>query len=407
VTTTLQQPATVTPNATHSELLLLPTLVGFGFAFRTCLTLLWFQDDPQTGTIVAVALSFTLLIAAVLSTIGGKPSLPSEYLRTATIRWAICFLLLALFSLLWTAAPIEAAAAYWAAWATDIATIWFVLREGVAEERADAIMYGFIWGAILVALIAWFIPPTDDQRLGNEDFLHPNALGFLFSIATFMASHLARKSKIWFWPALFLATTLLRTISKSAIVAFVAAFGFYLIRDSTLSRRIKTWITILAGIIVASLGGILEAYFTDYSSTAGPETLTGRTIIWALSFEYAIKKPILGNGIYAFRFIVPPLGEFQGQQAHDDLLQQFFAFGIVGVILTVGVYWAFFRQIRTTPPSPIKSLAGTILLFSLIRGLTDTQIVDLSLPLWLMTMLSLLLASETQKLQQQKIAIEL
>jgi exopolysaccharide production protein ExoQ len=395
MTTTLQQPTASATEKDRSTFLLLPGLIGFTFAFRVCLTVLWFQDEPQQGAIASVALSLTLLTFAALSSIGSTPFIPASCFRTTTIRWSAAFLTLALFSILWTSASASAAAAYWGAWFADVAIVWFVLRDGPPEISAAAIMKGFVCGACLVAIIAWSLPPTVDLRLGDEDYLHPNALGFLFSIATLLASHLARKSTAWTWPALFLATTLVRTLSKSSIIAFVAAFSFALIRDSSLSRKIKMWIGIASGIILASLWGILEAYLVTYSHSTGPETLTGRTIIWALSFEYAIKKPVLGNGFYSYRFIVPPIGTFEGQQAHDELLQQFFAFGAIGVILTIAIYWAFFRQIRRSPTSHLKTLAGSLLLFALIRGLTDAQNFDLSFPLWLMIMFSVLLASQT------------
>lgn len=393
--TTLQQPTSSTPGNTHSDFLLLPGLIGFVFSFRVCLTVLWFQEEPEQASILSVALSLTLLIAAAFSTIGSTPSVPAFCFRTPSLRSIIALLVLALLSLLWTPAPLSAAAGYWVAWAADVATIWFILRDGLPENSGAAIMKGFVSGACLVALVAWYLPATADLRLGDEDFLHPNALGLLFSIASLLGFHLARKTAVWIWPAFFLAATLLRTISKSSIIAFAAAVGFALFRDSTLSRRVKIRIGIAAGIILASLWGILETYVISYSEGLGPETLTGRTLIWAASLEYAIKKPILGNGFYSYRFIVPPFGVFEAQQAHDELLQQFFSFGAVGAILTIAIYWIFFRQIRRSPASPLKTLAATLLLFALIRGLTDTPIFDLSFPLWLMTMLSILLATQT------------
>jgi exopolysaccharide production protein ExoQ len=381
-----------TTNKIRRGLLLLPGLVGFVFAFRTCLTILFFQSEPQQGTGVSVALSLSLLAFAAFFSIGGAPSIPASCFRTRTQYWSVALLGLALASLFWSEAPFVAAAGYWAAWAADVATIWFLLRAGIAEDQAAAVMKGYVWGACVVAVVAWVLPVNDDMRLGNEDFLHPNALGFLFSIATFLAVHLTRKRSIWRLPALFLATTLLRTISKSAILAFIVAFCFYLIWDSTLSRAVKARIAVAAGVILASLWGILEAYLSTYTVGTGPETLTGRTIIWGLSLEYAVEKPLLGNGFYAYRFIVPSFNHFQGQEAHNELLQQFFAYGAVGVILTVSLYWTFFRQIRRAPRSDLKNLAASLLVFALVRGLTDTQTFDLSFPLWLMVMLSILLA---------------
>jgi O-antigen ligase len=406
MTTILQQHTDATPATDRGGFLLLPALIGFVFAFRVCLTVLWFQDEPENASILSVALSLTLLIAAALSTIGSKPSIPRSCFRNPILRCIAAFLGLALLSLLWTPAPLSSAAGYWCAWVADIAAIWFILRDGPPENSATFLLKGFVCGACVVAIVAWSLPATQDLRLGDEDFLHPNALGFLFSIATLLAAHLARKKTLWIAPGLFLGATLIRTLSKSAIIAFVAAFGFALIRDSTLSRKVKTWIGIAAGLIVASLWGLLEAYLITYSQGIGPETLTGRTLIWAVSLEYAVKKPVLGNGFYSYRFIVPPFGTFEAQQAHNELLQQFFSFGAVGALLTIALYWLFFRQIRRAPSSHLKTFAATLLLFALIRGLTDTQNFDLSFPLWLMAMLSILLAAQTSSQPRPVIATE-
>lgn len=396
---TLQQSAAPATTTDRGSFLLLARLVGFIFAFRICLTVLWFQDAPESASLLSVALSLTLFFAAALSTIGSTPAIPASCFRTRTLRSIAAFLGLVLVSILWTPAPFAAAAGYWCAWAADIATIWFLLRDGPPENSAAAIMKGFVSGSCLVALVAWSLPATQDLRLGEEDFLHPNALGFQFSIATLLAAHLARKNAAWVWPALFLGGTLLRTLSKSAIIAFIAAFGFAFLKDSTLARKAKIWIGVAAGLILASLWGLLEAYLTTYTETAGPETLTGRTLIWAVSLEYAIKKPLLGNGFYSYRFIVPPFGKFEAQQAHDELLQQFFSFGAVGVILTIALYWIFFRQIRRARPSHLKTLASSLLLFAIIRGLTDAQNFDLTFPLWLMAVLSILFAAQSPSLR--------
>ncbi|WP_433966291.1 O-antigen ligase family protein [Tunturiibacter gelidiferens] len=393
-----------TVDKTRDELPLLSAATGFVFAFRVSLTFLWFQDEPQSGTIVWLVLSLILLSLAALFTIGSAPNSTASY-RTTPIRWAAALLGLSFASIFWSQAPLDAAAGYWLSWAADVATVWVLLRDGDPEIKAAAIMKGFVCGACIVAIVAWMIPARDDLRLGDEIFLHPNALGFLFSIATLLAVHLAHETRLWRWPALFLATTLLRTISKSAIFAFLMAFCFYLLRDSTLSRKIRIRIGIAAAAVLVSLSGLLEAYFATYAAGTDPETLTGRTIIWAMSIEYAIKKPFFGNGFYSYRFVVPPFGLFEAQQAHNELLQQFFAFGAVGALLTIALYWAFFRQVRRAPASHLKALASAILVFAFVRGLTDTQIYDLSLPLWLMTILSILLSIRTPQSQPAETAL--
>ena len=308
------------------------------------------------------------------------------------MRWIVAYFAFALLSVLWTAAPPIEALGFWVAWTADVFTLWFLMRNGVPEQNAAAVMKGFVWGACVVAIIGWSLPVMADLRLGDEEYLHPNAIGFVTAIGTLMAMYLMQKNKLWRWPALWLALTLIRTISKTSIIAFFVAMGFYLFKDKALSRATRIKIALAGVLILGSLSGLLIAYFNNYVESTNPETLTGRTIIWATAGEIAIQKPIFGHGFYSFHFAVPLFGDFEAAHAHNELLQQFFTLGAVGVILVIGIYWVFFRQIRRAPRSSLKTLAAGLLVFALVRGLTDTERNDLSLPLWLMTMLSILLA---------------
>jgi len=395
VTTTLQQPTSSSPSKIRSGFLLLPGLIGFLFSFRTCLAVLFFQENFSVGTAVSTTCTIALLLAAAFFSIGGKPALPPSCFRTSTLRWMAAFFAFALLSVLWSAAPPTEALGFWVAWVADVLTIWFLLRDGVAEAQAAAVMKGYVWGACIVAIIAWLLPVMPDLRLGDEEYLHPNAIGFATATATLMAMHLAHKNKTWRWPAFWLALTLIRTISKTSIIAFFVAMLFYLFKDRAITRATRIKIAVAGAVILVSLSGLLIAYFNAYAESTNPETLTGRTIIWATSGEIALEKPIFGHGFYSFHYAVPLFGVFQAAHAHNELLQQFFTLGIVGVVLVVGLYWVFFQQIRRAPKSSIKTLAAGLLVFALVRGLADTERNDLSYPLWLMAMLSILLASQS------------
>jgi exopolysaccharide production protein ExoQ len=401
VNTTLQQPSSSTPSSTQSDFLLLPGLIGFLFSFRSCLAVLFFQEEFSLGTAVSTTLTLMLLLTAAFFSTGGRPSLPTFSFRTTTLRWITAYFLFALLSILWTAAPPIEALGFWVSWTADVLTIWFLLRNGAAESNAIAVMKGFVLGACIVAIVAWCLPVMPDLRLGDEDYLHPNAIGFVTAIATLMAMYLSHKNKHWRWLAFGLAFTLLRTISKTSIVAFSVAMLFYLFKDAALTRSMKVRIAAAGAIILAVLWGALATYFAVYTESTDPETLTGRTLIWSTAAEIAIKKPIFGNGFYSFHFAVPLFGSFEAAHAHDELLQQFFTLGIVGVILVIGIYWVFFRQIRRAPKSTLKTLAAGLLVFALVRGITDTERNDLSYPLWLITMLSIILSAQTHQATQR------
>jgi hypothetical protein len=93
-------------------------------------------------------------------------------------------------------------------------------------------------------------------------------------------------------------------ISKTSIAAFFVAMAFYLFKDKALTRAARIKIAIAGTVILGSLSGLLIAYFNNYAESTNPETLTGRTIIWATAGELAIEKPILGHGFYSFHFAV-------------------------------------------------------------------------------------------------------
>lgn len=381
----------------NRSFLFFPGVIGFIFAFRSCFAVLFFRESFSSASVVSTGLSLIFLLAAFFFTVGGKPSLPAFCYRTAALRWMIAFFLVALISVAWSDAPIFEAAGFWCAWITDVITIWFLMRGGVAERQAAAILKGYVLGACMVAVVAWCLPVMPDLRLGDEEFLHPNAIGFVTAIAAFMAIHLGHKNKKWWWLAFWLAFTLLRTISKTSIVAFAIAITVYVFRDKTLTRAAKVRVGFAGAAIVAMLWSSLSMYLDNYVEGTDPATLTGRTLIWSTAGELAVEKPVFGHGFYSFHYVIPAFGTFEPAHAHNELLQQFFVLGIVGVVLVGGIYWAFFRQIRRTPKSDFKTLATALLIFALFRGLTDTERNDLSFPLWLMAMLSVLLASQTRQ----------
>jgi exopolysaccharide production protein ExoQ len=57
-----------------------------------------------------------------------------------------------------------------------------------------------------------------------------------------------------------------------------------------------------------------------------------------------------------------------------------------------GFYISIFRYIRRHASGAAKTLLLGFLLFVLVRGLADTEVFDLSLPLWFTLLVSLVLA---------------
>jgi exopolysaccharide production protein ExoQ len=370
--------------------LFLSSTVGFIYAFRVALTFLWFQDSPASGTLVSVGLSIGLLATALLCSLTSAPFQGRRPPIPRTLNYIFGYLALALISLSWTSThSIPVALGYWIAMCADVLTIVLLLHGRDVEQEANQVMRGFVVGSAAVAAIAWFAPVMDDLRLGNEDFLHPNAIGFEFAIATLFTLYLGQEGRKWKWLGAAIGITLLRTLSKASIIAFLIAAGFYLLRDSSVRRRTKLLLGLGTASVLATFLSLIDAYIQQYAQGSQLETLTGRTVIWAESLDIALEKPLLGHGFYSYRWVVPPFGVFEAWQAHDEVLQQFFSYGLLGVLLTVALYWSFFRQVRQHPARKLRTLALSLLILALIRGLVDTDIFGLSFPLWLMTALAI------------------
>lgn len=376
------------------QVMLLPAVVGFYFGFRLCISYLFFQSDPQTGAAASVALNLSLFAIVVFHSLGPAPVTLSSTLRVPCFRWVMAFLGFSLLSLLWSVTvSLIVAFAYWCGMAADVAMVVLLLRTGPVDKMSAALMKGYVWGACFIALVAWLSPTMQDLRLGDNDFFSPNAIGFTCAFGVFLAQYLNRSAGHWKVPAIFLSITLLRSLSKTTIVAFLVSEALLLIRDRSISRKSKTALAVASMLVIAAFWGLIEAYYGVYINAGNQaETLTGRLGIWAFVLERSLEQPWIGHGFHSFRNVIPPFGTFEAWHAHNELLQQFYAYGAAGVFLLASLYASFYRQLKRLAPPPLKTLLVSLLVFILVRGLGDTERFDLSFPLWSIALISLTLA---------------
>lgn len=376
--------------------LLLPGAVGFYFSFRLLAVLLsvrLFNQDAQAGVGAGLALNFLLLALAAFHSMGPAQRSLASMVRMPCFRWVLVFLGFSGCSLLWSStASLAAAVAYWCALAADVAIVVLLLRTGPIEDVSRALMKGYIWGSCAIAFTAWILPAQSDLRLGDEELLGPNQIGYACAFAFFLAQYLIRrKERFWAIPAVFLAITLLRSLSKTTIIAFIAGQTLLLVRDRTVSRKSKILMIAAAVLITAMFWGLLESYYVVYENAGNQaETLTGRLGIWAYFLEQSLETPWIGHGFHSVWKVIPPFGEFEARHAHNELLQQFYAYGLAGVALLAGIYGSIFRQLRRIKASSIRILFLAFLFFIIVRGLAVADSFDLLLPLWSVVFVSVI-----------------
>jgi O-antigen ligase len=149
-------------------------------------------------------------------------------------------------------------------------------------------------------------------------------------------------------------------------------------------------------VLILVFWGLFEAYYDIYTTSGNQaETLTGRTAIWIYVLNAISDHPWslwIGHGFDSWWKVVPPFsgGQFEARHAENDILQQFYAYGVTGVAMLVGLYGNFLARLRKLPQSPVKTLLLSILLFTVVRGLAEADPFDLLLPLWAIILIGVL-----------------
>jgi exopolysaccharide production protein ExoQ len=377
----------------------LASVAGFCFAFGSFILVLAVHllgTDPRTGTGINLGLDYFLLIVVGFCTLGPAHMPIREMARLASVRWALFFLGFSGLSLVWSSsASLSTSIAYWCAMAAEAAIVVMLFRVNSTEDASAALMRGYVWGACSVALIAWIMPAQSDLRLGDEELFGANSIGYICGFAFFFAQYLMRERKAHLvLPSALLAITLLRSLSKTTLVAFLVSQGFLLISDKSMSQRSKLLVALAALTAVAASWGLLSSYYDIYTNAGNQSTtFSGRTGIWIYIFAEAIQQPWIGHGFDSVWKVIPPFGidQFEAPHAHNELLQQFYAYGLVGICMFAGIYLSVFRHIRRLAKGPLRTFFLAFLIFVLIRGCADTERFDLSLPMWAVILLSLLI----------------
>jgi exopolysaccharide production protein ExoQ len=380
----------------------LPCAIGFYFAFRPFLVVLAvriFGATSQTGTEVNLALNFFLLLVTAFGCLGIVRYSFGKMARLPDVRWTLLFLAFSCCSLMWSSTvSLGVSIAYWCGLAADIATVVLLFRAESVTVISVRILKGFVWGACLGAVVAWILPAQSDLRLGDEELLGPNNIGYICALALFFAQYLMRKKNgNWGLAALLLGVTLLRCLSKTTVVAFLAGEAFLLIKDKSMKRRTKIYLTLSAMLVVAAFSTLLVSYFAIYTNLGNQsETLSGRFGIWAYILAEAIQQPWMGHGFNSVWKVIPPFGsdQFEAAHAHNEILQQFYTYGAVGVVIFCGIYGSIYRHIRQLADGTSRTFFLALLILVLVRGIADTERFDLSLPLWVIVMISLQIEQE-------------
>lgn len=381
---------------------------GFFFSLRSSIVLFAVRilgTAPSTGAEINLALNVLLLALICCASFGTVGCSRSSMRSQPTIRWIIAFLTLSVASLMWSeTVSVTTSLAYWSGIGADVAIVVLLVRNRDVASVTHSAIKGFVWSTCLLALVAWMMPAQADLRLGDPEFLNANQIGNLCAFSIFLAQYLVRrKDGRWAGVITLLLVTLLRSLSKTTIIAFLLSESVLLIQDRSMRRRTKVLITAAVTLLILLFWGLFEAYFAIYTTTGNQaETLTGRTAIWLYVINAASQhpwSPWIGHGFDSVWKVVPPFGseQFEARHAENELLQQFYAYGVVGIVLLLGIYGSLYRLIRRHPEHSVRVLFSSLLLYVAVRGLSEAEPFDLLFPLWLVVLIAVLLAGARER----------
>jgi hypothetical protein len=370
------------------------TLTIFRFAFA----LLFFRDSPVAATGVGSALSVGFAYYLLLWFLRTEIK-PARFTWPPVGKWIGLYVAWCAISLYWShSASFVSAAGYWATMALDLFIVAAMLKWGDTEAIVLASLKGIVAGCGSITLVALIFTSTGtDGRLGNVEFLHPTNVGNFASIGAICSIYFWLKSRAqegrerWYWAgcAIFISWILILSLSKTSMIGFIFAFSFLVLYSVGISLKTKMLVLLLGATLLAAMYGTLSAYITEYQEDTNElTTLTGRTVLWAETWEMIQDHPIKGYGFLSFRDFGPQDWDERATMAHDEWLNQWFQLGGVGLFFTLAIYGSYFWCLWRSPRSLPRQLGLSLLIYMLIDGITMAEPVGLMFPLTMMLLLT-------------------
>ena len=175
---------------------------------------------------------------------------------------------------------------------------------------------------------------------------HKNGLGKWMVLSTaifFLQSIRNPKTHIWIYLGLIFSTLLLVMSKSSSSIVNLLVVGIVF-------SILKTWrwnylVMVPATFLITLLGSGFLLWFNSnsamlFDSVGKDATLTGRTELWSLAFDFACRKPFFGYGYGGFW--EKPNGaameiwqsiNWQAPNAHNGFLDLFLGLGLSGIVI--------------------------------------------------------------------------
>ncbi|MGA3080470.1 MAG: O-antigen ligase family protein [Terracidiphilus sp.] len=300
-------------------------------------------------------------------------------------------------SFLWTPRP-GAATPYYLGYLVQVLITYVLCKLYPARDVFRNACLGTAYASAVSTPIAIVLVGFEGGRLGGVDHSSMvTAISIAACLGVISVLYLVSDKDMSKSMAALLLSSMLAalflTFAKTTSISLVAAGIVYaLIAPGSLGQRIARIALLATGLTLALL--VAASKIADYMNRAaasGADTLTGRTILWVQTYSQIVYGPFMrGNGLLAFREIGPvPFHDVQRLvHAHNDFLTVWFNFGMVGVVLAFGAYFALaFRSLQAMRRGggAIAALTLCVIVFWLADGIASASQVMTDFPVqWLL-----------------------
>jgi O-antigen ligase len=315
----------------------------------------------------------------------------------------------ALASVLWSEDPAYTAgnaiglAAYLALACIAVAILGVRSTLHVAFWALLVLIAAGLLAAVVLPEIAWRLPFMDSNIRLRGLSGHPNVFaqqaGVMLTICVILRRKRAIKRRIFLIGVMVGAVAIALADSRTTGLSVVAAWAAVAARDRglipSLGVAALALLTCAVGLVALDSLDNLDALMGEISRSGSAKeilTMTGRTEIWAVSWERIAEKPLLGWGFNGTEALIQSSVSrtFYGAptNAHNMYIQSLLGLGVLGSIPGFGMLLTLVAWIFKRP----NSARDQVTVFLLILGMGEVAIFGI--PTLLTLVVFLFIAAE-------------
>ncbi len=347
---------------------------------------LFFQNNPVYGTAVilscTIAFCFVLLIW-MLAVFKKNGALFEKKVRGHFLILFFC--IWANLSIFWAPGELSVLFVYGSILLGQV-IIAVVICSHMRESDCLNTIKSIVFASLIFSLIAFFAGTTDDGRLGDGEFLHPNSIGSASSLALIFSLYLYKVEKKFYVVVCMIIFTilLLLSFSKTSIIATYLAISISVFFFTGGAGK-KSISILIAAFMFMVFSVLLMDKIISYMYLYDGKlvyTVSGRSFIWEYTLIQILDNPFLGYGLMSFRDVGAPVFSFRTIQAHNELLQIWFSYGVVGLFLLFSIYRNLIISLRLSLSNDrnVAMLAMSIIIYALVKGVTEANVMGSVVP---------------------------